>query len=71
MTEANLPVPPPAETKKPWHSKTNWIALVVAIAAFFPPVSSWISENPEIFAQVTAGLFFLLRMMSKDKITIK
>lgn len=66
-----LSVPEPISTKKPWQSKTNWLSLIVALAAFIPPVQVWISENPEMFAQVMAGIFFALRMITKDKIAIK
>lgn len=69
--EMKLDVPPPAETKKPWASKTNWVALIVAVAPFFPSVQMWISANPELFAQSVGAIFMVLRMISQDKIKIK
>ena len=59
------------EAKKPWQSKTNWIALILAVAAFFPQVQGVISANPEVFAQVISGVMIALRFISKDKIAIK
>jgi hypothetical protein len=59
------------ESKKPWQSKTNWVALLVAAAAFFPPVSDFISANPEAFSAIVGGIFLVLRQISGDKISIK
>mgnify|MGYP001287837347 CR=1 FL=1 len=58
------------ETKPALQSKTLWVALIVAVAAFFPPVQSWIAGNGEIFAQVLAGVFFVLRLVTKGKISV-
>lgn len=71
MSEEKLEIPQPAESKKPWESKTNWVALIVAVSAFFPPVQAWIAANPDVFAQVIGGIFFVLRMITKDKVAIK
>jgi hypothetical protein len=59
------------ENKKIWQSKTNWVALIVAISAFIPSVSNWIGQNPTAFAEIVAGLMMVLRMISKGKIDIK
>lgn len=59
------------ETKKPWQSKTNWIALIVAISSFYPPLTQLISSNPETFASVVSGIFLFLRLITKEKIVIK
>lgn len=59
------------ETKKPWQSKTNWIALILAIAAFFPDVQAFISMNPDMFAWIISALIVVLRQISKGKIDIK
>ena len=58
------------ENKKPWQSKTNWAALVVAAAAFVPSVSAWIQANPEMYSMVLGGLFAGLRLVTKGKIEI-
>lgn len=57
------------ETKKPWQSKTLWANAIVAVAAFFPPATSWISQNPEGFSLVLGGLNMLLRVVSEKKVT--
>lgn len=65
------PFPPaPASDKAPWQSKTIWVALLGAIAAFCPPVQHFISGNPETYALVLSGLFSVLRIVTKDKISI-
>lgn len=56
---------------KPWESKTLWAALIVAIAGFIPPVGQWINEHPDYFSMVLGGLFGGLRLITKDKISIK
>jgi hypothetical protein len=58
------------DNKKPWQSKTLWIALIMAIVAFFPPVSEWIQANPEIFTMSLMGIFAVLRFISKGGIDI-
>jgi uncharacterized membrane-anchored protein len=59
------------QSKKPWQSKTNIVALVVALAAFVPQMQAFIGTNPELFAQVMSGVFIALRMITKDKVSIK
>jgi hypothetical protein len=58
------------DNKKPWQSKTLWIALIMAIAAFFPGVSAYIQASPEIFTMVLVGVFALLRFITKGGIDI-
>jgi hypothetical protein len=58
------------ESKPAVQSKTVWVALIVAVAAFLPVVKEWIAGNPGIFAQVIAGVFFVLRLVTKGKISI-
>lgn len=59
------------QAKKPWQSKTNWIALIIAIAAFFPQVQAAIAANPDMFAMAMSGVFIGLRLITKDKVVIK
>ncbi len=58
------------ESKKPWQSKTNYVALVIAIAAFFPQVQLFIAANPEAFASGVSVVFMILRQISSGKISI-
>lgn len=58
------------EQKSPFLSKTLWMALIAAIAAFIPVVSKFISEQPEMYGLIMSGLFGALRLISKDKISI-
>lgn len=58
------------ETKKPWQSKTNYVALFLAIAAFFPSASAWVAANPDMFMWGLSAVFSGLRLISKDKISI-
>lgn len=59
------------EKKSPFQSKTNYVALALAIAAFFPAVQKLISENPEAFALAVAGVFGFMRQISHGKISIE
>jgi hypothetical protein len=58
------------ETKAPWQSKTLWFNLAVAVAAFFPVVSNWISAHPEAVPAAFGAVNFVLRLVSKDKIAL-
>lgn len=59
------------EIKKPWLSKTIWLNLAGAILALvYPPASAWLSANAEITFGFFAGLNILLRLVSKDKISL-
>ena len=59
------------DQKSPLKSKTLWMALIVAILGFIPPVAEFIKSNPEAFAAIVGGLFTLLRIITKDKIVIE
>lgn len=59
------------EKKKPVHSKTLWLSLVVAIVPFFPSVQEIVAANPEIVGMALGGLFFFLRIITKGKISIE
>ena len=58
------------EQKSPFLSKTLWMALIAAIAAFIPVVSKFISEQPEMYGLIMSGLFGALRLITKDKVSI-
>ena len=58
------------DSKKPWQSKTVWLGLISAIAAFFPSVQAWIVANPGIYGVVLSGVFLALRFISGGKIAI-
>lgn len=60
----------PDQQKSPFLSKTLWMNLVVAIAAFFPSVQSYIASNPMVTVMAFAGANFVLRLLSKDKLTL-
>lgn len=59
------------EVKKPWASKTNWVALIMALLAFFPSAGTWVANHPEPFMWAVSGVIAGLRMISKGKIAIK
>lgn len=56
--------------KKPWQSKTLWINLLIAASAFVPQVHTLLVANPEVVAAVFAGLNIVLRLISKDKVSL-
>jgi len=60
----------PAQIKKPWASKTLYMALISAVVAFIPPVQNWIAENPTTYGWIVAGIFAAIRLVTKGKIVI-
>jgi len=59
------------ESKKPWQSKTNWMAVIVALVAFIPGVGEYVGKNVEVVGLLLGALFAGLRMISKGKISIE
>jgi len=51
-------------------SKTLWVNLLMAIAAFFPSVNVWIGAHPDVFALGFSVINMILRMISKDKLEL-
>ena len=65
------PTPAPVPADKPaWQSKTLWVALLMALAGFYPPVQAWVQTNPEIFTTILTMVFAALRFISKGKVVI-
>lgn len=59
------------DSKKPWESKTNWAALIIAVAAFFPPAAQFIAENPQVCSMVVGALMVGLRLITKKQVLLK
>ena len=59
------------EGKQLWKSKTLWVNLVMAVAAFIPGVGEWVSTNPEAAGIIVAGVNGVLRLITKDKVVLK
>lgn len=58
--------------KKPWQSKTVWMNLILAVCAMaFPPAVKYISENPLVVTMVFSGVNIVLRLLTKDGISIE
>lgn len=57
--------------KRPWTSKTVWVNLVMAAAAFIPGVGQLISQNPEAAGMIVAGINTILRLITKEKVSLK
>jgi uncharacterized membrane protein YozB (DUF420 family) len=55
-------------TKKPWLSKTIIVNSVIAVIAFFPGVSEIVT--PEILMSALAVVNVILRLVTKDKISL-
>lgn len=57
--------------KKPWQSKTIVLNFLMAAGAlFYAPMAEWIAGNPGAVASAWAVLGILLRLVSKDKISL-
>ena len=63
------------EAKKPWQSRTFYVAAVTALVPLIPgvgpAVSAWIAANPELFSAAVGAIFTGLRFITKDKVVIK
>jgi hypothetical protein len=59
------------DIKKPWHSKTLWAGLLVAVAPFFPPLQAVLVANPEAAGMIVGALFSGLRFVTKDQVVLK
>lgn len=57
--------------KKPWLSKTLWLNAIVAVLALVGiNAGEWVSAHMDIVVAGVAGLNFLLRLITKDKLSI-
>ena len=61
---------PPVSVKPVWQSKTAWVNVIMAIAAFIPPVNDYIGKHPEAFVWGFAALNMVLRLISKGRIVL-
>lgn len=59
------------ENKSVLQSKTIWVNLIFAIAAFFPSVQTYITAHPELIPTVFAVLNIGLRLITKQGVEIK
>lgn len=53
-----------------YQSKTLWVNLALAIAAFFPNIQAYISAHPDIFATGFAILNIVLRLVTKSGVQV-
>lgn len=59
------------KTKKPLYSRTLWVNLIMAVSALFiPGVGSWMSGNIETVTIIFTGINMLLRLVTKNKISL-
>lgn len=57
--------------KKPYLSKTLWVNLLLAVTALaLPSAQAWMSKNPETVAMVFSGLNMVLRLVTKEKLSL-
>ena len=59
------------ESKKAWQSKTVWINLIAAIAAFIPAGAEWVQSHEQAFLIGFSAINIVLRLVTKDKISIE
>ena len=59
------------ETKRPWQSKTVVVNFLMAAGVLlYPPMAAWISAHPTELSSAWAVLNILLRVVSKDQVTL-
>ena len=60
------------EHKSPLKSKTLWLNAIVAVLALaYPPAGQYLSEHPEVVLSGFAVLNIILRLISKDKLSLE
>jgi hypothetical protein len=58
-------------TTKSWYlSKTFWINLVALASVAIPSVQAYVAANPEFYTGIFAFVNLVLRLVTKDKLTI-
>lgn len=58
------------DTKPTYLSKTLWLNLILAIAAFFPNISSVVQSHPELTIAGFAIANMIMRVVSKSELTL-
>lgn len=59
------------ESKKPYLSKTLWMAAIVAVSALIPGVGEFVAKNVEVTGILVGGVFAVLRVMTKGKVSVE
>ena len=60
-----------AAAKKPWLSKTLLSnALVPLLVLFYAPAAEFISANPLVVAVLWSGVNMLLRLVTKERVSL-
>lgn len=57
--------------KKPWLSKTLWTNLLLALVAFIPSVGEWVGNNPQVVLFFFGAVNMVLRLVTKDKVSLE
>ena len=53
-----------------FKSKTAAVAFLTAIAGFWAPSREWVAANPTETMSILAMVAIILRMVTKDKVTL-
>lgn len=68
----NAPVPnEDSSNKRPWLSKTLIFNALMAALALVPGVNEWAKSHTEAVMMILTGANFVLRFITKDKISLK
>ncbi len=59
------------QSKKPWQSKTLWLALASAVVPFVPGAKEWVAGNSELYGVIVGGVFSVLRLVTKGQVSIQ
>lgn len=58
------------ENKPIYQSKTFWTNVLLALLPLFPGVGAQVAAHPEYMGYLFAGVNILLRLISKDKVSL-
>ena len=56
------------DSKKPWHSKTVWVNILMALGALYPPVQKFLT--PEMMGVLFGLVNLVLRLVTKKEIKL-
>jgi hypothetical protein len=59
------------DTKPALYSKTLWVNLIMGLTAIFvPSVNTYMQAHPEVVTMIFTGVNVVLRLISKDKLSL-
>jgi hypothetical protein len=58
------------DSKKVYLSKTFWFGVATALMPLIPGATEWLAANLQLVGLIWGGLTVLLRVITKDRVTL-